>query len=343
MRYVWLVYFRLRLHVAAADLPVREVVLYKHGVGYFARSGRLGAGESARLDFKAEEMNDVLKSLTVEEKGGGKISGLRYDSSEPLAKKLDEFPFAVGSQQPLSAVLDQLKGARIELKFGTETVAGAIVGARGWSGGAESAGARAGHAADGFRRTAQRRSRRRQLAALQRSEAAIAVQGLSRGAGAVALEGQAQRLHRFDRFESARDPGQLHDPDAGVEIELPADLRRERRSRRSKAGRLSTTRRAMTGRMCGWRWCRAGRFRLSAGCISRGTSRGRTRNWRRSRRSRRWWIRGRWMSEKERSAASRRRRRSSRRKPSRRCNGELKSDGGAEAVARLQPPAFAQS
>src|SRR5260370_11388194 len=115
---------------AAADLPVREVVLFKRGVGYFARSGRLGAGESARLDFKAEEMNDVLKSLTIDEKGGGKISGLRYDSGEPLDKKLGEFPFALGNQQPLSTVLDQLKGARIELKFSSETVMGAIVGAR---------------------------------------------------------------------------------------------------------------------------------------------------------------------------------------------------------------------
>ncbi|PYT33251.1 MAG: hypothetical protein DMG58_08030 [Acidobacteria bacterium] len=121
---------------AAADLPVRDVVLFKHGVGYFARSGRLGAGESARLDFKAGEMNDVLKSLTIEQKGAGKISGLRYDSSEPLSKKLEEFPFSIGSQQPLSAVLDQLKGARIELKFGAETVAGGIVGARRQAGGA---------------------------------------------------------------------------------------------------------------------------------------------------------------------------------------------------------------
>jgi len=51
----------------AADLPVSQVVLYKHGVGYFERAGQLGPGESARLDFKAAEMNDVLKSLTVEE------------------------------------------------------------------------------------------------------------------------------------------------------------------------------------------------------------------------------------------------------------------------------------
>ena len=57
----------------AAELPVRQVVLYKHGVGYFERAGELAPGESARLDFKAAEMDDVLKSLTIEEKGGGKI------------------------------------------------------------------------------------------------------------------------------------------------------------------------------------------------------------------------------------------------------------------------------
>ena len=75
-------------------------------------------------------MNDVLKSLTVEEKGGGKISGLRYDSMDPLGHKLAEFPFKIGDEQPLSAILGQLKGARVELKFGNETVAGAIVGGR---------------------------------------------------------------------------------------------------------------------------------------------------------------------------------------------------------------------
>jgi hypothetical protein len=114
----------------SADLPVREVVLYKHGVGYFERAGQLGPGESARLDFHSSEMNDVLKSLTITEKGGGKISGLRYDSQDPIGHKLAEFPFQIGEGQPLSAVLGQLKGARVELKFGNETVAGAIVGGR---------------------------------------------------------------------------------------------------------------------------------------------------------------------------------------------------------------------
>src|SRR5579864_7406806 len=118
------------LSAGAADLPVRQVILYKHGVGYFERAGQLAPGESARLEFKAAEMNDVLKSLTIEEKGGGKVSGLRYDSSLPLNVKLAEFPFQLQAGQPLSAVLDQLKGARLEAKFGTETVAGAIVSGR---------------------------------------------------------------------------------------------------------------------------------------------------------------------------------------------------------------------
>src|SRR3979409_1332711 len=71
------------LLMPAAELPVRTVVLYKHGEGYFERGGTLGPGESARLDFKAEEMNDVLKSLTINDQGG-KVTGLRYDSSIPL-------------------------------------------------------------------------------------------------------------------------------------------------------------------------------------------------------------------------------------------------------------------
>jgi hypothetical protein len=115
--------------VSAAELPVRTVVLYKHGVGYFERAGNLAAGESAKLDFKASEMNDVLKSLTINDQGG-KVTGLRYDSNIPLNQKLSEFPFAINDGEPLSAVLDQLKGARVEMEFGPQKTSGAIVSAR---------------------------------------------------------------------------------------------------------------------------------------------------------------------------------------------------------------------
>jgi hypothetical protein len=120
----------LAMTASAADLPIREVILYKHGVGFFQRAGELTPGETARLDFKAADMNDVLKSLTLTDRSGGRIGGVRYDASEPLEKRLENFPFSAGDQVSLAAFLDRMKGARLELKLGAETVAGAILSAR---------------------------------------------------------------------------------------------------------------------------------------------------------------------------------------------------------------------
>ncbi len=39
--------------LTAADLTVSKVVLYKHGIGFFERSGSVPAGDKAQLQFKA--------------------------------------------------------------------------------------------------------------------------------------------------------------------------------------------------------------------------------------------------------------------------------------------------
>ena len=49
MKHPWLGLILSVAAVQAADLPVKQVVLYKHGVGFFERSGTLGPGESARI------------------------------------------------------------------------------------------------------------------------------------------------------------------------------------------------------------------------------------------------------------------------------------------------------
>jgi len=120
----------IALAATAADLPIREVTLYKHGVAHFERAGELKPGDTARLDFKPDDMNDVLKSLTVTDRGGGKISGVRYDSSEPLEKRLEDYPFRVGNQSSLASFLDSVKGTQVELKLASETVSGTILSAR---------------------------------------------------------------------------------------------------------------------------------------------------------------------------------------------------------------------
>ena len=114
----------------AAELPVRKVILYKHGIGYFERNGEIPAGQSARIDFKSDEMNDVLKSLTVVDTSGNTVTGVRYDSSQPLAQKLAEYPFKLGDRASLADFLDQVKGAAIEVNTGPAKQRGQIVSAR---------------------------------------------------------------------------------------------------------------------------------------------------------------------------------------------------------------------
>src|SRR3954447_4511539 len=84
-----------------AHIPVKRVILYKHGIGFFEREGTAGTGEEARLDFKAADMNDVLKSLTVHDASGNRVNSIRYDSNETLQQRLAKFPFSLGSNQLL--------------------------------------------------------------------------------------------------------------------------------------------------------------------------------------------------------------------------------------------------
>ena len=116
--------------VPAAELPVRKVVLYKHGIGFFERAGRVAAGEAARFDFKASEMNDVLKSLTLIDRAGGKVEGVSYEASDPITKQLENFGFNVPADASLSQVLDQFKGARLMMRAPSGEIHGSILSAR---------------------------------------------------------------------------------------------------------------------------------------------------------------------------------------------------------------------
>lgn len=123
-------FFLLAVVASAADLDVTRVVLYKHGVGFFERTGQVPNGDSAVLQFQASEMDDVLKSLTIEQRGGDGVTGVRYDSSDPLAKRLEVFPFRIGEHVSLPDILDQFKGAEVELTMSSGGMTGTIVSAR---------------------------------------------------------------------------------------------------------------------------------------------------------------------------------------------------------------------
>src|SRR6202140_2843521 len=69
-------------------LPVKRVVLYKNGVGYFEHSARVDGNQELGIDFTTAQLKDVLKSLTVVDLGDGRISGVRYNSIAPLDERL---------------------------------------------------------------------------------------------------------------------------------------------------------------------------------------------------------------------------------------------------------------
>jgi len=109
-------------------LPIKRVVLFKHGVGYFQRSGEVDGDQLIELGFKATQMNDVLKSLTALDYGGGNFAALSYDSEEPLERRLAELNMDIPEKGAISAFLDRLKGARVALPRGDKQLEGVVVG-----------------------------------------------------------------------------------------------------------------------------------------------------------------------------------------------------------------------
>jgi hypothetical protein len=97
-------------------LPVRRVVLYKNGVGYFEHLGRVRGSQDVHVDFTSAQLNDVLKSLTVLDLSGGKITGVDYNSEAPLARRLATLRLALGENPTMAEFLGALRGSRLEVR-----------------------------------------------------------------------------------------------------------------------------------------------------------------------------------------------------------------------------------
>src|SRR5579871_6600731 len=122
----------LAVPVGATDattekLPVRRVVLYKNGVGYFEHTGRVRGDQELRIDFTSSQLNDVLKSLTVLDLNGGKISGVGYNSVAPISEQLKSLRLPLGESTTLADFLGALRGSRVEVSNGSSTTSGRLL------------------------------------------------------------------------------------------------------------------------------------------------------------------------------------------------------------------------
>jgi hypothetical protein len=107
----------LQAKVAAPQtaLPLVEVVLYSSGVGYFQHDGHVEDKTQVDLRFKVDNINDLLKSMVVQDFDGGRVSAVTYGSRDPLTKTLKSFGIDLTENPTLADLIDQVRGERIEV------------------------------------------------------------------------------------------------------------------------------------------------------------------------------------------------------------------------------------
>ena len=109
------------------DLPISRVVLYQNGVGYFERQGKLD-GNVLRLHCRPNQINDLLKSLTVIDRGTGRAVSISLPLEKTGARVLSELPKQVRGASGLLDVLRVFRGARVKVQGGKGTVEGRVIG-----------------------------------------------------------------------------------------------------------------------------------------------------------------------------------------------------------------------
>lgn len=98
-----------------AGVPVKQVVLFSSGVGYFEHAGSVRDDGGTTLHFKTDQINDILKSLLLEDLDGGRVGTVSYPNPAPLARTLRSFQVDVTGNPPLADLLNQLRGTRVSV------------------------------------------------------------------------------------------------------------------------------------------------------------------------------------------------------------------------------------
>src|SRR5579862_1493637 len=100
---------------SSTQLPLSEVILYSSGVGYFERDGQVDGRATVQLQFKTDDINDLLKSMVVQDLDGGHVTTVTYGSRDPLTKTLKSFGLDLTTNPSLGQLLDQLRGERVQV------------------------------------------------------------------------------------------------------------------------------------------------------------------------------------------------------------------------------------
>ncbi|MEX0669842.1 MAG: hypothetical protein WD060_05240 [Pirellulales bacterium] len=108
-------------------LPLEKVVLFTSGVGFFQHGGEVADDATVEMSFKTEQINDLLKSMVLEDLGGGTVAAVSYASRDPITKTLGTFAVNLTDNPSIGQILGRLRGTRIEIEAATPAT-GTVVG-----------------------------------------------------------------------------------------------------------------------------------------------------------------------------------------------------------------------
>jgi hypothetical protein len=115
-------------------LPLSQIILFNSGVGYFQREGAIDGDARVDLQFPSGDVNDLLKSLVLQDLGHGKVTTISYDGQEPIERTLKTFSLDLTGNPTFGQLLNQARGEKIEVTLQTtngsvsSTLTGTIVG-----------------------------------------------------------------------------------------------------------------------------------------------------------------------------------------------------------------------
>ncbi len=118
--------------VASASLPLTQVILFNNGIGYFQREGEVEGTARVDLTFPATDVNDLIKSLVLQDVNKGVIGAISYDGQEPIERSLRSFSLDLTYNPTFGQLLNQARGEKVEITRevggASTTVTGTIVG-----------------------------------------------------------------------------------------------------------------------------------------------------------------------------------------------------------------------
>jgi hypothetical protein len=113
-----------------SKVKVKKVIIFKHGVSYYILEGIVKGTDTFEIEFKIDEMDDILKSLFVlDTSEKGYISSISYDAALDTSQLLKSIMLNIPDVDSFTSLVAQIKGAKVDLTIGgAKKISGTIMG-----------------------------------------------------------------------------------------------------------------------------------------------------------------------------------------------------------------------